>query len=103
MCSRSPRSTQHKHSCAPTLLAQHKHLNNHVLHSSSLNTKHLINHVLQGPHPTHKIIHKTDVIVLHPIYQTNHHVHMQWGLRTQYIKIKNQSNIIVNEAYSHKC
>ena len=80
MCSRASRSTQLKHSCAPELLAQHKHSNTHVLHRSLLNTIHLINYVLQGPRPTHKIIDKTYVTVLHPIYQTNHHVHMQWGL-----------------------
>ena len=56
--------------------------NTHVLESSSLNTKHLINYVLQGPCPTHEILHKTYVIELRPIYQTNHHFHMQRGLRT---------------------
>ena len=86
---------KHKHSCSPKLLSQHKYKYscpldiisqhktsiNHVLQSSSLNTKHLINHVLQVPCPTHKIIHKTYVTILHPIYQTNHHAHMQWGPR----------------------
>ena len=69
MCSRYSRSTQIKHSCAPELLPQHKHSNTHVLQCSLFITKHLINHVLQGPRPTHKIIHKTYVTTLCPIYQ----------------------------------
>ena len=87
MCSRSSCSTQLKHSCAPKLLAQHKHSNTHVLQNSSLNKKHIINHVLQGPCPTHKIIHKTYVTSLRLIYQTNHHVHMQWGTRPNISKL----------------
>ena len=63
------------------LLAQQESSITHVLQSFPLNTKHLINHVLQGPLLTHKIIHKTYVTRLCPIYKTNHHVHMQWGPR----------------------
>ena len=47
---------QHKNKYSYTLelLSQHKTSINHVLQSSSLNTKHLINHVLQGPCPNTK-------------------------------------------------
>ena len=72
---------QHKceYSCAPELLSQHKILITHVLQSSSLNPKRLINHVLQGPRPTQTSIYISSIIGLHPIYKTNHHVHMQWS------------------------
>ena len=72
---------KYKYSCALELLPQHKILITHVLQSSSLNTKHLINHVLEGPLPTQTSIYISSIIGLHPIYQTNHHVHMQWGFR----------------------
>ena len=74
--------SQHKfkYSCAPEILSQHKTLITHVLQSYLLNTKHRINHVLQGPRPTKTSIY-IYIIGLRPIYKTNHHVHMQWGLR----------------------
>ena len=53
----------------------------HVLQSSSLNTKNLINHLLQGPCPIETRIYISSTISLLPIYTTNHHVHVQWGLR----------------------
>ena len=71
---------KYKYSCALDLLAQHKTSITHVLQSSSLNTLHLINHVLQGPCPTHENIY-IYAIGLCPTYQTNQHVHIQWGLR----------------------
>ena len=110
-----------KYSYAPNILTQHKSSITQVLQSSSLNTNHqslkcsrashstqIINHssvpkistqhktyhqsCASGSTPnTNKNIHISSIIGLCPIYKTNHHVHMQWGLRLN-IKIKHQDN-----------
>ena len=67
MCSRASRSTQIiNHSSVPELLAQHKTSHKPCAPGSTPNTK--------------KHIHISSIIGLHPIYKTNHHVHMQWGV-----------------------
>ena len=48
-------NTNIKYSCAPQLLAQHKHQILMCLRACAQH-KHLINYVLQGPRPTHEII-----------------------------------------------
>ena len=82
MCSRASRSTQTsnthvlqsfslntniKYPCAPDLLAQHK-------------TSHQLCDLGSTPN-TWNHIYITFAIGLRPIYQTNHHVHVQWGIR----------------------
>ena len=61
--------------------AQHCQLYFHVFQRFMLNTKHLIDHVLEVPCPTQNIyIHISSTIGLRPIYKSNHHVHIQWGI-----------------------
>ena len=67
MCSKASRSTQNiNYSCAPEILAQHK-----TSHQSCAS----------GFIPNkNKDIYTSSIIGLHPIYKTNHHVHMQWDI-----------------------
>ena len=70
------------HSCASEL-ALNINIKSLMCFSAHAQHKHLINYVLQGPHPTHEIIYmlnKKYAFVLHPIYQTNHHPHVQLSL-----------------------
>ena len=67
-CSRASHSTQNiNHSSARELLAQHKTSHKSCASRSTPNTK--------------KHIYISSIIFLCPIYKTNRHVHMQWGLR----------------------
>ena len=92
-----------KYSCALELLTQHKSLITQVLQSSSFNTKHQSLKFSRAPrstqnissimcfrvHTQHKQAYISSIIGLRPIYKTNHHVHMQWGLRPN---IKNKTS-----------
>ena len=76
-----------KYSCVPEPLAQHK--TSHRSCDSGSTPKHFINHVLQGPHPTQPTFkYISSIIGLRPIYKTNNHFHMKWGLRPNIYKIK---------------
>ena len=79
----SLRSTQtSNHSCALELVLN-TNIKSLMCSRAHAQHKHLINYVLQGPRPTHEIIYmlnKTYGFGLRPIYQTNHHSHVQWGL-----------------------
>ena len=73
---------KYKHSCAPELLAQHKH---QILmcSRSPLSTQNISSIVCFRVHAQHmkSYIYITYANGLCPIYQTNHYVHMQWGIR----------------------
>ena len=74
----SPLNTNHQSlSSAPKLPAQHKTSRQSCASGSTPNTN--------------KHIYISTIIDLRPIYKTNHHVHMHWGLRPN-IKRKHQYN-----------
>ena len=112
-------------SCVPELHAQHKCFKTHVLKRFSFNTKHQFIHVLQSSFllTQHKTSHQS--YASGSMSNTSKHIYIyiyiyiicSWitpnisnksscsyavGYLTQYIKIKHQSNIIINGAHAHK-
>ena len=71
--------TKCKYSCSLEPLAQHKKAHQSCHSGSMPNTKHIYTYI-------------SSTIGLCPIYKTNHHVHMQWGL---WPNIKYNINIII--------
>ena len=78
---------KYKHSCAPKLLTQQKH-QIPICSRSPRSTQNIssIMHFRAHAQNTKSYI-KHIPFFLRPIYQTNHHVHVQWGLRPN-IQIK---------------
>ena len=117
MCFRASCSTQRFHkSCDPELLAQQKHqilmfLRAHAQHNYQIlmclktqaQHKYLIVYVLQGPRPRHKIIYIKHMQLAYTQYIKQIIILMCSGVLCQIYKIKHQSNIIRNGAYSRKC
>ena len=64
--------------------------------------KHLMNYVLQGPLPTHEIIHIKHMQFSYAQYIKQIIILMCNGVLFPIYKIKHQSNIISNGAYAHK-
>ena len=81
MCSKALCSTQMKMLMCSRASCSTQNISSITCFRVHAQHKHFINHVLQGPHPTQNIYtYISSTIGLHPIYKTNHHFYMQWGL-----------------------